>query len=463
MKDICHQLFIEKALPALCAFVKNPSQSSNFDSDWERRGDILRACEDAVRWAREMLPEGTFEVIREPGRTPVVYVDIAASARREDEPAVFFYGHFDKQPESTGWNEGLAPFTPVIRDGRLYGRGSCDDGFSFYAAVTAVKAVQTAGFSHPRITGLYESDEESGSKDYPYFLKKLRPRFGNVGTVFVLDSSANDYENLWVTSSLRGIIATTLRVKTLDYPVHSGMFSGVVPDAYLTALHLIDRVCDFKTGFVTLPEFARNVTDTEMALLEASTAILGENYFDRRALAEGVDPLFAKPIDGVVSNLYRASLCVIGIDGPSRVQTAGNVLYPEVALRLSIRIPSLVNLKTAYAALEKALTENAPHGARVSLENPSLQSGWAMKLDRDDARLGRLNDAARSVFASPARFIGIGASIPIVYDFEAAFPDAVCVLTGVEGPGSNAHGPNESLVIDYTEKLILSLALYLKA
>lgn len=460
MIDIARDIFTKLALPAIEDFIRNPAQSPNFEPDWKKKGDLRRACEQAVAWAKALVPDGTFEVIEDEGRTPVVLVDIPSTGFRAGDAGVFFYGHFDKQPPSAGWDEGLAAFTPVVRDGRLYGRGSCDDGFAFYCAIAALLAARKAGNSHPRITGLFETREESGSDDYPHYLEKMKGRFGRVGTVFVLDSSANDYDNLWVTSSLRGIIAATLRVKTLSYPVHSGMFSGMLPDAYLVAQALLARVADLRTGNVLLPAFAREVTPTERQLLADAVEVLGGKLFERKILAEGVEPLYPDALEAAMQNVFGASLCVIGAEGLPGIPRAGNALCPEASLRLSIRVPALVDLRAAYAALEEALTKGAPFGAEVTLENPSLQSGWSMAL-KPSPELARLKDAAQAVFGQPARFMGIGASIPIVYNFEAAFPSAVCILTGVEGPGSNAHGPNESLVLDYTARLVAALALYL--
>lgn len=460
LEKTVQDIFDGEALPALSEFIANPAQSPNFDPDWEKRGHLLKALESAAAWAKTLVPEGTYEVIREEGRTPVLFVDVPAA--EQSGSAVFFYGHFDKQPESTGWDEGLAPFKPVIREGKLYGRGSCDDGFAFYAAITAAAALKREGRGHPRLTGLFETGEESGSPDYPYFLRKLAPRFGEVGTIFVLDSSANDYRNLWVTSSLRGILGFTLTVKTLKYHVHSGAFGGIVPDSTQVALGLIARVSDPVTGEVKLPAFVREVSPAERGLLQEAVWTLHGKYFDENALADGVRPLYADPLEGALSNLYKANLTVIGIDGPARLASCGNVLNPETKLRVSVRMPSRLDLKAAYDEMEKALTENAPCGAQISLSDVSMQEGWVMDLS-EATRLEKLNSAAKEVFGAPAAFMGIGASIPIVYEFEKVFPAALPILTGVEGPGSNAHGPNEFLELNYTKKLIAALCAFLSA
>ena len=122
----------EEALPAIMQFIRIPSKSRFCDPDWERNGQLVRALREGAQWGEKLFPEGVFEILTLPGKTPALFFDIPAE-NHDGRPA-FFYGHFDKQPEAEGWSEGLAPFTPVVRDGKLYGRGGADDGYSFYTS-----------------------------------------------------------------------------------------------------------------------------------------------------------------------------------------------------------------------------------------------------------------------------------------------------------------------------------------
>ena len=167
---------------------------------------------EAAAWARsQALPGLHVEVLRSAGRTPLIYFELPPRGCAGDE-AVLFYGHLDKQPEFEGWRPGLGPWEPVYDDTRLYGRGGADDGYAFYAAITALQALHAQDAPHPRCVGVIETCEESGSHDLPHYLEALRPRMGPVGLVVCLDSGAGDYERLWLVSSLRGYCGGRLEV-----------------------------------------------------------------------------------------------------------------------------------------------------------------------------------------------------------------------------------------------------------
>ena len=173
----------------------------------------------------------TFEIVRLPGRTPLLYFDVAGAGDR----SVLLYGHLDKQPEMVGWREGYGPWDPLFENGKLYGRGSADDGYAVFAALTAIGALQAQGIAHSRCVGMIETCEESGSYDLPAYLDALAPRMGKVDFVVGLDSGCGDYERLWATTSLRGLAGGRLTVEVLTEGVHSGDASGIVPSSFRIA------------------------------------------------------------------------------------------------------------------------------------------------------------------------------------------------------------------------------------
>ena len=233
----------DELVPQLVEYIKIPAKSPGFDKEWAKHGYLDAAIEQARVWvAAQNVPGLTMDVIAEGGRTPILFFDIPATGNVSNEKTILLYGHLDKQPEMTGWREGLGPWVPVYEDSKLYGRGSADDGYAVFAALAAIQALDKQGVPRPRCVGLIETCEESGSYDLPYYLERLAARMGDVRLVIALDSGAGNYEQMWVTTSLRGLVNGTLTVNMLTEGVHSGDAGGVVPSSFRVARQLLDRL-----------------------------------------------------------------------------------------------------------------------------------------------------------------------------------------------------------------------------
>ena len=227
-------LWDREITPALIDYIRIPAKSPAFDPDWAKSGFIDQAVEHMAGWARgkiASLPGATMEIVRLEGRTPVIFIE----APGDIDDTVLLYGHLDKQPEMTGWSDGLGPWEPVIRDDKLYGRGGADDGYAIYASVTALLALQDQGVKRARCVVLIEACEESGSYDLPFYVDHLAERIGSPSLVICLDSGCGNYDQLWLTTSLRGLAGGLLTVEVLEEGVHSGDASGVVPDSFRIA------------------------------------------------------------------------------------------------------------------------------------------------------------------------------------------------------------------------------------
>src|SRR5688500_10479084 len=204
--------FAESIVPALVEYIKIPNKSPAFDPSWREHGHMDRAAELLAHWARSQVPEGaTLEVLRLGQRTPVIFIDIPG----QGPETVMLYGHFDKQPETSGWRQGLGPWKPVIEGEKLYGRGSADDGYALFASLTAVNALRREGIPHARCVVLIEGCEESGSGDLPAYIEHLAGRVGQLSLVVCLDSGCANYDQLWCTTSLRGVVVGDLEVSLL--------------------------------------------------------------------------------------------------------------------------------------------------------------------------------------------------------------------------------------------------------
>ena len=446
-------------------YIAIPAKSPGFDADWKAHGYIDAVMRNAAAWVEAQKVEGlTLEVICLEGRTPVLFFEIPAT-RADSTQTVLMYGHLDKQPEFTGWRSDLGPWTPKYQDGKLYGRGGADDGYAVYASIAAVQALKAQNVPHPRIVGLIETCEESGSYDLLPYVDALRKRLGDVALVVCLDSGAGNYDQLWLTTSLRGMGGGVLKVEVLDEGVHSGDASGVVPSSFRIMRQVLDRLEDSATGRLLPQSFHCAIPADRMAQAKATAATLGDELYKRFPWAhydcEGSSaftlPMTTDPVEALLNRTWRPTLSVTGAEGFPALKDAGNVLRPYTAFKLSLRFPPLVDASQAVQELKKLLEDNAPYNAKVTFEGGGGATGWNAPSTVDWFE-NALNDASQSFFGAPCGTIGQGGTIPLMNMLSKGFPKAQMMVCGVLGPKSNAHGPNEFLHVPYAKKLTAAVA-----
>jgi acetylornithine deacetylase/succinyl-diaminopimelate desuccinylase-like protein len=452
----------EQIVPAITDYIGVPAKSPMFDADWQAHGLLDRVVRDAASWVEGRKVRGLrLEVIKLEGRTPLIFFDVPAT-RADSRQTVVFYGHLDKQPEFSGWRNDLGPWTPKLENGKLYGRGGADDGYAVYAAITAIEALDAQGIERPRCVGLIESCEESGSPDLPAYLDQLRARLGDVGLVVCLDSGAGSYEQLWLTTSLRGMASGVLKVEVLGEGIHSGDASGVVPSSFRILRHVLDRLEDSANGELLPRDFHCEIPVQRIEQARAAAAILKDEVYKRFPWACGADggpvlPTTTDPVQVLLNRTWRPALSVTGVDGFPALANAGNVLRPHTAFKLSLRLPPLVDGAAATQRLKTLLEDNAPYNAKVTFHPDSSATGWnaptlAPWLQR------ALTDASQAHYGAPLGYIGQGGTIPLMSMLQAGFPKAQMMVCGVLGPKSNAHGPNEFLHVPYGKKLTAAVA-----
>ncbi|MEB2400883.1 MAG: M20 family metallopeptidase [Alcaligenaceae bacterium] len=450
-------------VPALTHYIAIPAKSPAFDPDWDKNGHIERVVRDAAQWVQAQKVRGlVLEVVRLPGRTPVIFFEVPAT-RADNGNTVLMYGHLDKQPEFSGWRSDLGPWTPKYENGRLYGRGGADDGYAVYASLTAIMALDRQGVPRPRCVGLIETCEESGSYDLLPYVDALRPRLGNVALVVCLDSGAGNYDQLWMTTSLRGMVAGTLEVQVLDEGVHSGDASGVVPSSFRILRHLLDRLEDSATGRLLPQSFHCEIPAERIEQAEATARILGDEVWRRFPWSCGADggfvlPMTTAPREALLNRTWRPTLSVTGAEGLPPLGSAGNVLRPRTAFKLSLRLPPPIDAVAACQELKALLEDDSPYNAKVLFRpDPGQATGWnapatAPWLER------ALDDASRAHYGAPCGYIGQGGTIPLINLLQEGFPSSQFMVCGVLGPQSNAHGPNEFLHVPYGKRLTAAVA-----
>jgi len=446
-------------------YIAIPAKSPGFDPDWQRHGFLETVVRNAAAWVEAQKVDGLqLEIVRLPGRTPVLFFDIAGTKPGATQ-TVLMYGHLDKQPEFTGWRNDLGPWTPKYEDGKLYGRGGADDGYAVYASIAAVQALKAQQVPHPRIVGLIETCEESGSYDLLPYVDALRPRLGDVGLVICLDSGAGNYDQLWLTTSLRGLAGGTLKVEILTEGVHSGDASGLVPSSFRIMRQVLDRLEDSRSGRLLPESFHCEIPAERIEQARATAAILGEEVYKRFPWAHhdcgGATvtalPTTTDPVEALLNRTWRPTLSVTGAEGFPSLQDAGNVLRPYTAFKLSLRLPPLIDAAAAVQELKALLEDNAPYHAKVTFEAGSAASGWNAPAMAPWFRQA-LDAASQAHFGAPCGYIGQGGTIPLMNMLSQGFPTSQMMVCGVLGPRSNAHGPNEFLHVPYAKRLTAAVA-----
>ncbi len=450
-------LWDSSIVPALERYIRIPNKSPHFDADWEAAGHMEAAVQLMAEWCRQLpLPGLDVQIRRLPGRTPLLVVDIPG--QRPD--TVLLYGHLDKQPEFTGWADGLSPWEPVIRDGRLYGRGGADDGYALFGSLAAILALHEQQVPLARCVVLIEGSEESGSIDLPAHLESLGDAIGEPSLVVCLDAECGDYDRIWSTTSLRGNLTGRLEVRMLTEGVHSGMGTGIAATPFRVAQQLLARIEDPQTGEVHLPGIEVEVPADRREQITAAARVLGDGVAGKLPWAGTAGPVSADPATLITNYTWRATLAITGADGLPPVATAGNVLLPAIALKLSLRLPPTCDGARAAQVLQRTLQEDPPYGAQVRFDIDPPTDGWnapsfAPWLEQSIA------NASRVVYGTEAMNAGCGGTIPFMAMLGRRFPRTQFFITGVLGPKSNAHGPNEFLHIPYVKKLCAGLALVL--
>jgi acetylornithine deacetylase/succinyl-diaminopimelate desuccinylase-like protein len=435
-------LWSQSIVEELAEYIRIPNKSPAFDREWQAHGYMERVVTRFEAWARNQPLEAMrVEVMRIDGRTPLLFIDIPGTSAND---CVLLYGHLDKQPEMTGWRDGLGPWQPIIQGDRLYGRGAADDGYAMFACLSAIGALQANSTPHARCVVLIEACEESGSFDLPHHIDQLGDRIGRPSLVVGLDSGCGSYDQLWCTTSLRGLVGGTLTVEILTEGVHSGAAGGIVADTFRIARELLSRIEDEKTGRLLPPEFYVQIPEVRVAQAQVAAAALGDSIRGDFPFVSGAQATSGNPAELILNSTWRPALAIVGADGLPPISNAGNVLRPGTALKLSLRIPPNCDPKAATQSLQSILEKDPPYGAKVTFKPDWGAAGWSSP-ELSPWLEASLNKASRNWFGNPAAYLGLGGTIPFMSMLGERFPEAQFLITGVLGPHSNAHGPNEFL------------------
>ncbi|HUO93019.1 MAG TPA: M20 family metallopeptidase [Rhizomicrobium sp.] len=454
-------LWDEAVVPTLVDYIRIPNKSPAFDPDWAAHGHMAKVVALFERWAREKIaaiPGASLEVVQLEKRTPLIFIELPG----DSDDTVLLYGHLDKQPEMKGWAEGTGPWTPVIKDDKLFGRGGADDGYAMFASLSAILALAEQKTPRARAVILIEACEESGSYDLPFYVDHLARRIGDVSLVVCLDSGCGDYDRLWLTTSLRGVSGGVLSIRVLDEGVHSGSASGIVPSSFRILRQLLARLEDEKTGVLAPKDLYVTIPQQRVDQAKQAAQILGSHVFDEFPFAKGVEPVTRDLAELILNRTWKPQLAVTGMDGLPQPANAGNVMLPETIAKVSIRLPPTLPAKKVDGLLKELFEASPPYGAQVSFKPETAMTGWNAPQLAPWLETAVVN-ASRETFGSEPAYMGEGGSIPFMAMLGEKFPKTQFIVTGVLGPHSNAHGPNEFLHIPTGKRVTACIAMIMAA
>jgi acetylornithine deacetylase/succinyl-diaminopimelate desuccinylase-like protein len=453
-KNFIDKLWDLSITPTLMEYIKIPNKSPQFDRDWQAHGYMDQAVTLIANWCKShAIDNMTLDIVRLEGRTPVIFIDIPGS----NDDTILLYGHLDKQPEMSGWDTDLHPWKPVLRGDRLYGRGSADDGYAAFASLAAIKSLHAQQVPHARCVILIEACEESGSFDLPFYIDALKDRIGKPSLVICLDSGCGNYDQLWLTTSLRGLVGGTLTISVLKQGVHSGSASGIAPSCFRILRQLLNRIENETTGDVILKDLHVDIPLQRVQQAAQAANVLAKSVYEDLPFQPGVLPESVSISDLILRRTWKPALSVIGCDGIPTIENAGNVTLPSISVKLSMRLPPTCTPEKAATVLKTIIEKDPPNHAKVQFEINDTGPGWNAPLEQVSLAASA-NRASQHYFGKDAVYMGEGGSIPFMGMLGKKFPQAQFLITGLLGPESNAHGPNEFLHLPTGKKLTACVA-----
>jgi acetylornithine deacetylase/succinyl-diaminopimelate desuccinylase-like protein len=449
--------FDKNILPSFKEFLSVPNISPSYDKDWNKNGFLKQAATVLLEYAQNIGISGLNASLctgEEENVTPFLYIDIDSTSK--DEKRVLLYGHYDKQPPLTGWEQGKGPYSPIVEDDYLYGRGAADDGCSFYAALTSIKALQKFKIPHPKIIILIEGCEESGSIDLPFYIEKYKKFIGSPDLIVAMDGGGLDYNRFWLSNSVRGIMCFEITVTTLTKGIHSGKGSGVAPETMMILRNLISRIEDYKSEIVSLKQFEVEIPQPVIDSAKKALDAVGNTWIKNIPILPGVKYLSDDLLKIYLNSSWTPSLAVLGVKGLPDLNSAGNVLRPSTTFKISIRLPPTYEAIKAKQIIQTVMTENPPFNSDIKISNFNYSDG-AYISNTSDKLKSELNKISQIFFQNDYSEISVGATIPFVQIFLNMFPNAQMIVTGAAGIDSQIHSQNEKLKISYFKKFVCSL------
>ena len=461
LHETISKIFNTTTLPNLMNFIRIPNTSPEFDPDWDKNNLLLKASKLIITFIKTLQLKNTeITLLKDENHTPFILTETKSSKEKEKN-TILFYAHIDKQPNCEGWDKGKSATNPIIENGRLYGRGSIDDGYAIYSILTAIKYCQDNNLFTNRIICIFECSEESSSDDLNYYFDKLIPFFGNDISLFCcVDLTCLDYKKMWIVNCIRGVMDFDVKIYTLNNDIYSNFTKGVFPDNFMIFRKLCDLLRNEKGEFL-IPELIisedKIPKDRKKELEEASKEI-GIDFIKVLPLYNNTKPMKDDIYKLLLNNIWKVSMIIKGIDGIPDKKYEGNILSKGLKARIQMRIPPLLNGKKAFEAIKKKFIENTPFNSKVEVEMIGIDDGWNDKNFSERSK-NVFNYVSKIGFGNDVGFKFDGGSVPFIQYFENKYPKSQIANLGIRGYECNEHGPNESIDLDACKKFIAALVI----
>ena len=432
-------------LEELFSLIRIPSVSAQP----EHRAD-MDAC--AARWKEILMDSGAdrAETIQGYGN-PLVYAEkiIHPSAR-----TVLLYGHYDVMPPEPLDLWKTDPFSPVLSEGMIWGRGADDDKGQSMAQVKAFETVLRSGRLRCNVKFLLEGEEEIGSPHLDAFLESHRDLLC-ADVVVASDTSMLGADMPGITTGLRGIAYWEVEVTAAERDLHSGIFGGAVPNPIHALSTMISRLID-QDGRITLPGFYDRVEMVSAEERDMMASIPHDDLVYRQSL--GLQALTGeKGYSTLERTSIRPSLDVCGIWGGYTGQGVKTVLPSKAYAKISVRLVPFQDYKEISQMLEPFLASVAPPGVKVKVSPMHGGNPYVCPVDLPAYRVAAR--AYEKTFGKKPIALRRGGSIPVISSFEKVL-GLKTILMGF-GLESNAiHSPNEHFPLDLWLKSIETCACF---
>lgn len=415
------------------------------------KSDVVR-CAEWLKAHMEKIGLQNTEIYKTKGH-PIVYGDYMNAGK--DKPVILIYGHYDVQPPEPLDRWVNPPFSPVVKDGKIYGRGTADDKGQIFIHLKAIESfLKTDGTLPINVKIIFEGEEEIGSENLGEFISSHKELL-KAEYVVISDTEMYEKGKPAICYGLRGLCYMQIDVTGPNRDLHSGTYGGAVENP-INALAKIISQLKSDEGKILIDGFYDDVTDlTEEERKELNKLATDENQFKKDL---DVKSLTGEKGYTLVERLTaRPTLDCNGIWGGFQGKGTKTVIPSEAGVKISMRLVPQQNPEKIAELFKKYIEKISPDTIKVKVSY--LHGGKPSVTSINSPAIKAAMSALKKGFETEPVFIKDGGSIPIVSTFKDEL-GADAILMGFGLPDDNIHSPNEKFELENFYKGIISVCYY---